>query len=454
MPPGGGTTMYVKQLRLQLWFNEGRLREFTCRLAKYPPGFQPETGFSLMSQILLPFLLAGIGMVAAGIVMDMVQHWPVFKAMSEIFILAPALVGLKGNLEMTLASRLSTAANTGKLDSAADCWLLVTSNLAVIQLQATVVGFIAAVVAITLGSISGGNIELSRAILLCASSTSTAFIASLILSLVMVAVILGSRKVGVNPDNVATPIAASLGDLVTLSLLAAISSTLYRYTDITYLAPALCVLLIMVTPVWLLIARRNSSSREVLQSGWQPVLVAMLISSCGGLILDKMITDPRFQGMAVFTPVINGVGGNLVAIQASRISTYLHQSSIPGELPQGMKDLCPTVCQIFLRSGPNSNSARVLLFLVVPGHMLFLFTIHVARAGHASITHMFTIFYLIASLVQVFLLLCGAELLVRLAWKLRLDPDNFSIPYLTAFGDLLGIGFLAICFYAKLMTEG
>lgn len=65
--------MYVKQLRLQLWFNEGRLREFTCRLAKYPPGFQPETGFSLMSQILLPFLLAGIGMVAAGIVMDMVQ---------------------------------------------------------------------------------------------------------------------------------------------------------------------------------------------------------------------------------------------------------------------------------------------------------------------------------------------------------------------------------------------
>ncbi|XP_032892847.1 solute carrier family 41 member 3 isoform X1 [Amblyraja radiata] len=413
-----------------------------------------ETSWTVGSQVTLPYLLSGIGMVLAGFELDIIQHWPVFKAMSEIFILAPALVGLKGNLEMTLASRLSTAANTGKLDSAADCWLLVTSNLAVIQLQSTVVGLISAVVAITLGSISGGNIELNRAILLCASSASTAFIASLILSLVMVAVILGSRKVGVNPDNVATPIAASLGDLVTLSLLAAISSTLYQYADITYLAPAVCGLLITVTPVWLLIARRNSSSREVLQTGWQPVLVAMLISSCGGLILDKMITDPRFQGMAVFTPVINGVGGNLVAIQASRISTYLHQSSIPGELPQGMQELCPNVCQIFLRSGPNSNSARVLLFLVVPGHLLFLFTIHVARGGHASITRIFTVFYLIASLLQVFLLLCGAELLVRLAWKLRLDPDNFSIPYLTAFGDLLGISFLAICFYAKLVTEG
>ena len=28
--------------------------------------------------------------------------------MSEVFILVPALLGLKGNLEMTLASRLST----------------------------------------------------------------------------------------------------------------------------------------------------------------------------------------------------------------------------------------------------------------------------------------------------------------------------------------------------------
>lgn len=48
------------------------------------------------------------------------------------------------------------------------------------------------------------------------------------IGLVMVGVIIGSRKVGVNPDNVATPIAASLGDLITLSLLAGVSSTLFR----------------------------------------------------------------------------------------------------------------------------------------------------------------------------------------------------------------------------------
>ena len=61
---------------------------------------------------------------------------------------------------------------------------------------------------------------------------------------------------------------------------------------------------------------------QVLYTGWTPVLVAMTISSAGGLILDNAVA--KFKGIAVFQPVFNGVGGNLVAVQASRISTYLH----------------------------------------------------------------------------------------------------------------------------------
>lgn len=41
--------------------------------------------------------------------MFILQHWEVFQKVTEVFILVPALLGLKGNLEMTLASRLSTA---------------------------------------------------------------------------------------------------------------------------------------------------------------------------------------------------------------------------------------------------------------------------------------------------------------------------------------------------------
>lgn len=72
-----------------------------------------ETSFSIGLQVLFPFLLAGFGTVAAGMVLDIVQHWDVFKYVTEVFILVPALLGLKGNLEMTLASPGSGRADGG-----------------------------------------------------------------------------------------------------------------------------------------------------------------------------------------------------------------------------------------------------------------------------------------------------------------------------------------------------
>ncbi len=45
------------------------------------------------------------------------------------------------------------------------------------------------------------------------------------------------------------------------------------------------------------------------------------------------------------------------------------------------------------------------------------------------------------------LLLYLANWLVHLLWKKGKDPDNFSIPYLTAMGDLLGTGLLALAFH-------
>ncbi|XP_073324234.1 solute carrier family 41 member 1 [Pagrus major] len=415
-----------------------------------PPAPLKETSFSIGLQVVFPFLLAGFGTVAAGMVLDIVQHWTVFTEVSEVFILVPALLGLKGNLEMTLASRLSTAANIGHMDTAKDMWKMIMGNLALIQVQATVVGFLASIAAVIFGWIPEGHFRLGHAVLLCASSVATAFIASLLLGLVMIGVIIASRKVGINPDNVATPIAASLGDLITLSLLAGISTGLYKELEFNdYANPLVCAVFVAMCPLWVLIARRIPSTRELLYSGWEPVIIAMAISSVGGLILDKTVTNPNFAGMAVFTPVINGVGGNLVAVQASRISTYLHMNGLPMGDPNPTPRKCPTPCTSFFGSSVNSRSARVLFLLVAPGHLVFLYTINSLRAGHTTLTPIFITFYLAAALLQVIILLYLADWMVHWMWGRGMDPDNFSIPYLTALGDLLGTGFLALCFHMR-----
>ncbi|XP_016119057.1 solute carrier family 41 member 1-like [Sinocyclocheilus grahami] len=111
-----------------------------------------------------------------------------------------------------------------------------------------------------------------------------------------------------------------------------------------YANPMVCAFFVALTPIWVLIARRTPSTREVLYSGWEPVIIAMAISSVGGLILDKTVSNPNFAGMVV-----------------------------------------------------------ILLYL--------------------------------------------ADWMVNWMWHRGMDPDNFSIPYLTALGDLLGTGFLALCFH-------
>ncbi|XP_034287430.1 solute carrier family 41 member 3 isoform X3 [Pantherophis guttatus] len=446
--------MVVTELKLKLCFRGKKLRGFTCKFFRSPSGFLPETCFSIASQIFGPYILAGLGLVAAGLVMDILQHWKVFIKIREMFILIPALIGLKGNLEMTLASRLSTAANTGRMDNTQEKWKMAICNMALIQVQATVIGLLAAVAAILLGALSNGYLELNHAVVLCASSLTTAFVAAFFLGLLMIGVIIGARKIGINPDNVATPIAASLGDLITLSLLAGISSVLFRYIDVTYLSPVVCTIFIVLIPLWIAIARQSPPIAEVLKSGWQPIIIAMIISSFGGVILDKTVAKPNFEGIAVFVPVINGVGGNLVAIQASRISTFLHFWSMPGVLPQKMRQHWPNPCTTFFASGINSKSARVLIMLVIPGHLVFLYAIHLFEGGHTAITLTFVAFYLTAALLQVGILLYMADIIVRLTWRKGLDPDNYSIPYLTALGDLLGTGFLAVCFYLLWLLSG
>ncbi|XP_018335015.1 solute carrier family 41 member 1-like [Agrilus planipennis] len=408
------------------------------------PESDSETLWATSVQMFIPFLLSGFGMVAASLLLDVVQHWPVYQKVSEVYILVPALLGLKGNLEMTLASRLSTHANLGHLDSSRQQWNLTVSNLALIQCQAIIVGFLASLAAVILGWVPSGQFDINHALLLCASSVATASGASLLLGVIMIGVIILSRRFRINPDNIATPIAASLGDLTTLACLSWLASLLYKSMH-SSLSIAIIAVAITLVPLSAWYASKNKYTMEVLENGWVPVVSAMLISSVGGLVLDYTVS--QYKGVAVFQLVINGVGGNLVAVQASRISTQLHSLSHLGQLPPSTK-VCLGPCNVFCDNSETNHSttARMLMAMVIPGHLTFSYTISYLQAGHTSFTPLFLAIYLSAALIQVFLLLYIAQVMILWMWKMGIDPDNSAIPYLTAIGDLLGTFLLGVAF--------
>merc|ERR1719481_2081493 len=373
-------------------------------------------------------------------------------------IIVPPLLGLKGNLEMTLAARMSTAANLGHLDDRRVTISTILGNLVLVQCQGIVVGFLASLCGLAMGWIPSGKAHYEQALMLCASSIVTASLASFVLALIMVIVIVAARKFRCNPDNIATPIAASLGDITTLGLLAWISNDLYfDFLNEGYKAHIIIGGYFLLLPIFLAIAYNNEHVNEVLRVGWTPVLMAMVIASGGGFVLEMAVE--HFKGVTLFAPVMNGSGGDLVGIQASRMTTYLNRAtnSLLGTFPENDDKVCQTPCATFFgdisfcrKCGggghqPHGMPARVLLLLLFPGHILFVLIIFFVKLGTPP-TFLFFLFYLIAAFLQVAILLYLAQFLVYWMWKRGTDPDNAAIPYLTAIGDLVGTSLLAGAF--------
>jgi solute carrier family 41 len=325
-------------------------------------------------------------------------------------------------------------------------------NIALIQCQASTVGFIAPLIALGLSLIHDQSriLNWKQVVLLVASSVITANVANLILGSLMCGVIVLSRRFKINPDNIATPIAASLGDVTTMILLANISHFLYVNLETNqWVQNTLLAFLMSLIPVWAYIARKNPFTRKVILNGWYPVCGAMLIQNAGGLVMERALKS--FNKIANLQLLINGVGGNLVAIQSSRMSTHLHKYSVMGDKN---KDDDTIDCRekmkcnplsTFSSSNPHSNFALLLLSISVPSHILFLFLTEVVNKKY-FFTPSFIIIYLFVGVTQVMILLQFSYKFVHWLWSVKVNPDNSAIPFLTAIADLIGSLFLATAF--------
>ncbi|KAF9347587.1 hypothetical protein BGX26_000949 [Mortierella sp. AD094] len=381
-------------------------------------------GDGLLMQASTTLVFAVTGLICAGWLLDVIQHWQVFIDISELIILIPILLNLKGNLEMNLASRLSTAANMGLLDHRESRNAFIKGNLALLQVQSLTVGSVAGLFAFGLGVIVHPTTNnFSEIALMITSSMLCASMSSFVLGGFMCGLVLICRRYRINPDNIACPLASSFGDLVTLVILAGCSMALEKILHTPYPVILLVILLALI-PAWVVYVRRNKFVSEVIKEGWVPVFAAMVIASTAGLTLERYINE--FPGMALISPVLNGLAGNIASIFASRISTSLHVN-----IKENYK-----------------ATQRTLFFVHIPIQAIFLVIIGVLGLGHVHWSVPVVLGYLFVSLCLILISLGMARWITHMFWRWGYDPDNYALPILTSLIDVIGTGLLVAGFWA------
>lgn len=174
--------------------------------------------------------------------------------------------------------------------------------------------------------------------MVASTGMTSACLSSLILGSFMCTLVIFCRKFALNPgeriivlstvnrlscfnlDNIAPPIAACLGDLVTLSLLGLVSTFLINYVN-TPLPLVFGIITVVSACFCAYIVSRNQHVRSLIKQGWTPLFAAMAISSATGIILDVFVS--RYSGFALLAVIISGTWSSSMKISC-RLK-YLHR---------------------------------------------------------------------------------------------------------------------------------
>lgn len=160
----------------------------------------------------------------------------------------------------------------------------------------------------------------------------------------------------------------------------------------------------------------------------------------------------KYPRIALYQPVVNGFGANLIAVQASRVSTWLSFKQLFHKINTTVGDLLRQPFKLifcsFCGRSPNAQAAKLLLVILLPAQSLYFVTIWILSApNYIILTWQFYTIYILLCLTQVVVLLLICEpFMTILAIKFNDSPDTYGISILMAIADLVGTVCLVMAF--------
>jgi mgtE-like transporter len=371
-----------------------------------------------------------IGLVAAmvaGIVLGAAEDR--LTSIPGLLALIPAAIGMRGSIFGALASRLSTGILTGEFqpDVSRRSYLgrqIEASTLLSIASSAQA-GVLAWVISRALGLPAIAVIDL------VAISVIGGLLSSVVLFFVTIGMARRSQARGWSMDDVGAPIITSTGDLVTLPALLLASFVL----EVPALATTVGAvgLAAGVAAAVLGLRQREPTIRRVVRESLVVLTIAVTIDVFAGVVVESRAQD-QFGAAAllILLPPFIANCGSLGGMLSSRLASKLHVGLLqPRILPGKM-------------AGLDFSLVGLLTFLAFTGVAIAGWASAALVPGVEPVGFSATVGVTLLGGLFAFPILAGVAYTAATAsFRFGFDPDNHSIPVVTAAMDLSGVLCLA-----------
>lgn len=341
-----------------------------------------------------------------------------------ILVILPGLMGLRGNIYGSLASRFTTMLHLGEMNPT-----LKDKNVVKNIFISILLSLLPVTILWLVGVIKVREVGIAVAVFLIVI-TSTIFTSLLLGYSTALATIIPFKK-GVDPDAVAAPIVTSIADLITIPLLVGFMF-LYEDTPKTfYFLLVLAIILSLIVGKGFKIGKQE---RKVFVEVLSIVGVLAFISSISGTLLESY-SDIIHASIifSVMYPAILDSTGNLGSVVGAKTSTRIHLGEIE---------------KLFNKTTVIEISLYTILaaILGILANLIAIGVVKLTLHTHIGFVKPFLLLYPLLAFGVMWM----AYFLAITFDRLGLDPDNATVPTITTLADIfstlftVGVAYLIV----------
>uniref|UniRef100_A0AC35U3Y8 MgtE domain-containing protein n=1 Tax=Rhabditophanes sp. KR3021 TaxID=114890 RepID=A0AC35U3Y8_9BILA len=394
--------------------------------------------------------LGVIGMEIAGYVLH--SFFEMLEDPQSLFLpnIITPLIGAKGNIEMTMSSRIGTLIHKNKFRSWKQQLKYSSANIGAVHVQGICVGVLLSCINILINFPKMQNDDMVYS---CTIVTLTCAIAPVLISFFLILLSIGLAKFKIDPDTILSPLAALSGDAITVTTMSLIKSLVTLELALTFRFQTIFTIYMLGTLILALIAAFSTkATRKALFPGSASIVIALMISYISGYIFTLSVK--RLQAISLVQGLVNGIPGTMGSIYISMLSS--HYGTVPKtQMPRkslAFKYLKNPLKMFSLSPARNViqtlNSTMFICFLLFSSSSLMFMNMMIEaikliedyilfETWVAIGINAFTLLWIVSFVSVIFAANC---------WPL----DTYLIPLITALGDLLG----AVLVYLILNLNG